>query len=99
MKAPWRRLFTNSALWPGMALVVVGVIAIAALADHGGEPPPAVNNPLVFVNSQPVPDGHWSVLCIDGLTYLEIASPRGHVILPKYRKNGLLERCALPAGE
>ena len=99
MKAPWRRLFTNSALWSGMALVVVGVIAIAAVVTRGTEPPPAVDNPLVFADDAPVPSGSWSVLCIDGLAYLEVASPRGHVILPKYRKNGLLERCALPAGE
>ena len=99
MKAPWRRFFTNSALWSGMALVVVGVIAVAAVVTRGTEPPKVVDNPLVFVNSAPVPDGHWSVLCIDGLAYLDVASPRGHVILPKYRKNGLLERCALPAGE
>ena len=95
----WRRLSTNSALWSGMALVVVGVIAVAAVVTRDTDPPKVVDNPLVFVNSEPVPDGHWSVLCIDGLAYLEIASPRGHAVLPKYRKNGLLERCALPAGE
>ena len=99
MMALWRRLCSPSALWSGMALVVIGVIAIAALVTQGGEPPPVVNNPLVFVNSEPVPDGHWSVLCIDGLAYLEVASARGHAVLPKYRKNGLIERCALPAGE
>ena len=95
----WRRLCSPSALWSGMALVVVGVIAIAAVVTRGTEPPPAVDNPLVFADDAPVPGGSWSVLCIDGLAYLEIASPRGHAVLPKYRKNGLLERCALPAGE
>jgi len=95
----WRRLSTNSALWSGMALVVVGVIAVAAVVTTDTEPRKVVDNPLVFVNSEPVPDGRWSVLCIDGLAYLEVASPRGHSVLPKYRKNGLIERCALPAGE
>jgi hypothetical protein len=99
MTGLWRRLCSPSALWSGMALVVAGVIAVAAVVTRGTEPPKVVDNPLVFVNSQPVPDGHWSVLCIDGLAYLEVASPRGHAVLPKYRKNGLLERCALPAGE
>jgi hypothetical protein len=99
MMGLWRRLFTNSALWSGMALVVAGVIAVAAVVTTDTEPRKVVDNPLVFVNSEPVPDGHWSVLCIDGLAYLEVASARGHAVLPKYRKNGLLERCALPAGE
>ena len=99
MMALWRRLCSPLALWSGMALVVAGVIAIAAVVTRDTEPRKVVDNPLVFVNSEPVPDGRWSVLCIDGLAYLEIASPRGHVVLPKYRKNGLLERCALPAGE
>ena len=75
------------------------IIAVAAVVTQGAEPPTAVDNPLVFANGEPVPDGHWSVLCIDGVAYLEIASPRGHAVVPKYRKNGLLERCALPAGE
>ena len=28
-----------------------------------------------------------------------LASPRGYAVLPKVRRNGLLERCALPAGD
>ena len=99
MTGPWRRLCSPSALWSGMALVVIGVIAVAALVTQGGEPPPVVDNPLVFANGEPVPDGSWSVLCIDGVAYLAIATARGHSVLPKYRKNGLIERCALPAGE
>ena len=99
MMGLWRRLCSPSVLWSGMALVVVGVIAVAAVVTRDTDPPKVVDNPLAFVNSQPVPDGHWSVLCIDGLAYLEVASPRGHSVLPKYRKNGLIERCALPAGE
>jgi hypothetical protein len=99
MTDPWRRICSPSALWSGMALVVVAVIAVAAVVTSGGEPTEVVNNPLVFANGEPVPDGHWSVLCIDGVAYLEVASARGHAVLPKYRKNGLLDRCALPAGE
>ena len=99
MMGLWRRLCSSSALWSAMALVVIGIIAIAALVTQGTESPPVVDNPLVFADGAPVRGGSWSVLCIDGLAYLEVASPRGHAVLPKVRKNGLLERCALPAGE
>ena len=99
MMDPWRRLSSPSVLWPGMALVVIAVIAIAALVTQGGESSEVVDNPLVFANGAPVPGGSWSVLCIEGVAYLEIASPQGRTVVPKFRRNGLLERCALPAGE
>ena len=39
------------------------------------------------------------LLCIDGVAYLEIVSPHGHAVVPKHRRNGLVERCAPPEGE
>ena len=98
MMVLWRRLCSPSVLWSALALVVIGAIVIAALVARGGEPPPVVDNPLVFANGEPVAGGSWSVLCIDGVAYLAIA-PRGYAVLPKVRRNGLIERCALPAGD
>jgi hypothetical protein len=58
-----------------------------------------MNNPLVYADGKAVPVGHWSVLCIDGVTYLQILSPQGQAVVPKYRKNGLIARCDPPVGE
>ena len=54
---------------------------------------------LESTDGKSVPDGRWSLLCIDGVSYLEIASPRGHAVVPKLRKNGLVARCEPPAGD
>jgi hypothetical protein len=96
MSHPWRRLLAPSRLWPLAALVAIGIIALAAVVTPAAEPPKAVNNPLVYANGEAVTDGHWSVVCIDGVAYLQILSPQGLSIVPKYRKNGLAERCDPP---
>ena len=72
---------------------------VAAVVTPAAEPERLVDAPLVYADGKSVPDGHWSVLCIDGVAYLEIASPRGYAVVPKLRKNGLVARCTVPAGE
>jgi hypothetical protein len=94
-----RRLLAPPRVWPLATLLALGIIAAAAVFCRAAEPPNAVDNPLVYANGESVPDGRWSVLCIDGVAYLEIVSSRGHVVVPKYRKNGLLSRCELLVGE
>jgi hypothetical protein len=59
----------------------------------------SVRNPLYLADGEPVSGGHWSVLCIGGVAYLKIETSSGHAVLPKFRKNGLVERCALPDPE
>jgi hypothetical protein len=96
-----RQLLAPSRLWPLAALLaigIIGIIGISAVVTPAAEPPKATNNPLVYANGEAVLDGHWSVLCIDGVAYLQIASPQGRAVVPKYRKNGLVTRCNPPAG-
>jgi hypothetical protein len=99
MSNRWPQLLAPSRLWPLAALLAVGIIALAAVVTPAAEPPKAVNNPLVYANGEAVADGSWSVLCIDGVAYLQILSPQGQTMVPKYRKNGLVARCAPPVGE
>jgi hypothetical protein len=99
MNHAWRQLLSPSRLWPLATLLAIGIVALAAVVTPAAEPPKAVDNPLVFANGEAVTDGHWSVLCIDGVAYLQILSPRGQAVVPKYRKNGLAERCDPPEGE
>ena len=99
MNAALRQLLAPSGVWPLATLLALGIIAVAAVICPAAEPPNAVDNPLVYADGESVPDGRWSVLCIDGVAYLEIVSPRGHAVVPKLRKNGLVARCELPAGE
>jgi hypothetical protein len=81
-------------LWLLALLVAIATLAVGALTA-GGSSPGAQGNPLVYASGEPVPDGQWSLLCIDGVSYVEIQSPRGWVILPKVRRNGLPEACDL----
>jgi hypothetical protein len=99
MSRPWRQLLAPSRLWPLAALLAIGIIALAAVVTPATEPPKAVNNPLVYGNGKSVPGGHWSMLCIDGVAYLQIASSRGYEVVPKLRRNGLVARCEPPVGE
>jgi hypothetical protein len=92
------QLFVPSRVWPLAAVLAIGIIALAAVVTPAAEPPKAVNNPLVSANGEAVPGGHWSVLCIDGVAYLQILSPQGQAAVPKYRKNGLIARCDPPVG-
>jgi hypothetical protein len=94
-----RNLLAPSGLWSLAAVLAVGTITVAALASPAAAPLKAVDNPLVYANGETVPNGRWSLLCIDGVTYLEIALPLGHTVTPKHRRNGLVERCAPPEGE
>jgi hypothetical protein len=94
-----RQLLAPSGLWPLTAVLTVGIITVAALASPASAPLKAVDNPLVYANGESVPNGRWSALCIDGVAYLEIVTPRGHAVVPKRRGNGLVERCAPPEGE
>jgi hypothetical protein len=82
-----------------VTVLAVGIIVVAAVVAPVAVPPKAVDNPLVYADGEPVPNGRWSVLCIDGVAYLEIVSPLGHTVIPKRRRNGLVERCAPPEGE
>ena len=94
-----RQLLAPSRVWPAATLLALGVIAIAALVAPSAEPEPLVDAPLVYADGRSVPDGRWSVLCIGGVAYLEIATPRGYAVVPKFRNKGLVARCAVPAGE
>jgi hypothetical protein len=85
-------------LWLLALLVAIATLAVGALTVDD-RPPTARGNSLVYANGEPVPGGQWSVLCIDGVSYVEIQSPRGWVILPKVRRNGLPEACDLRAAE
>ena len=99
MNVTLRSRLAPSRLWPLAAVLATGIIVVAALASPAAAPPRAVDNPLVFSDGEPVPNGRWSALCIDGVAYLEIVSPHGHAVVPKRRGNGLVERCAPPEGE
>ena len=99
MSATLRSLLAPSRLWPLAAGLAVGIIVVVVLATPAAAPPKAVANPLVYANGESVPNGRWSALCIDGVAYLEIALPLGHTVIPKRRRNGLVERCAPPEGE
>jgi hypothetical protein len=99
MSHPWRQLLAPSRLWSLAALLAIGIIALAAVVTPAAEPPRVMNNPLVYADGKSVPNGRWSVLCIEGVAYLQILSPQGQAVVPKYRKNGLIARCAPPEGE
>ena len=99
MTHPLRQLLAPSGLWSAATLLALGTIAIAAVVAPAAEPERLVNAPLVYADGEAVPDGHWSVLCIDGVAYLEIDSPRGYAVVPKLRENGRVARCKVPAGE
>jgi hypothetical protein len=99
MSRPWRQLLAPSRLWTLAALLAIGIIALAAVVTPAAEPPKAVSNPLVYADGKSVPAGRWSMLCIDGMAYLQILSPLGQAVVPKYRKNGLVARCDSPVGD
>jgi hypothetical protein len=99
MNASLRQRLAPARVWPLAMLLALGIIALAVVFCPGAEVPDAIGNPLVYANGEAVPDGRWSVLCIDGIAYLEIDSARGHRVVPKFRSNGRVARCALPAGE
>ena len=85
-------------LWLLALLVAIATLAVGALT--AGQPPPgARGNPLVYANGEPVPGGQWSLLCIDGVTCLQIVTRRGWAVLPKERRNGLPDACDLPKAE
>jgi len=85
-------------LWLFALLVAIATLAVGALTVDG-RPPSARRNPLVYGNGEPVPGGQWSLLCIDGVSYLEIVTQRGWAVLPKMRRNGLPEACELREAE
>ena len=99
MNQALRQLLAPSGVWPAATLLALGTIAVAAVVAPAVEPARLVDAPLVYTDGEAVPDGHWSVLCIDGVSYLEIATPRGHAVVPKLRENGLVARCTVPAQE
>jgi hypothetical protein len=98
MNQALRQLLAPSGVWPAATLLALGVIAVAAVVTPAAEPERLVDTPLVYTDGEAVPGGHWSVLCIDGVAYLEIDSPRGYAVVPKLRENGLVARCTVPAG-
>ena len=99
MNQALRHLLAPSGLWSAATLLALGVIAVAAVVTPAPDPARMVDEPLVYTDGEAVPDGHWSVLCIDGVSYLEITTSRGHAVVPKLRKNGLVARCEPPAGD
>jgi hypothetical protein len=99
MNQALRQLLAPSGVWPAATLVALDIIAIAPVVTQAIEPQRLVDAPLLYANGESVPDGRWSVLCIDGIAYLEVASPRGYAVVPKLRKNGLVARCEPPAGD
>ena len=99
MNASLRQRLAPARVWPIAMLLAVGIIALAVVLCPAGPVPNAVGNPLVYANGEAVPDGRWSVLCIDGVAYLEIDSAMVQTVVPKFRSNGRLARCALPAGD
>jgi hypothetical protein len=96
MNTTLRSLLAPSGIWPLAAVLAVGLIVVARLTTPAAATPKAIDNPLVYADGEPVPKGRWSVLCIDGVAYLEIVSPHGQAVVPKVRKNGLVERCVPP---
>jgi len=99
MNQALRQLLAPSGVWPAATLLALGVIAVAAVVTPAAEPERLVDAPLVYADGRSVPEGRWSVLCIDGVAYLEIATPRGYTVVPMLRNNGLVARCTVPAGE
>jgi hypothetical protein len=99
MNQALRQLLAPSGVWPAATLLALGIIAIAALVTPAAEPERSVEAPLVYADGSSVPDGRWSVLCIGGVAYLEVASPEGYAVVPRLRKNGLVARCDPPAGD
>jgi hypothetical protein len=99
MNQALRQLLAPSGVWPGATLLALGIVAVAALVTPAAEPDQRVDAPLVHADGKSVPDGRWSVLCIGGVAYLEVASPRGYALVPRLRRNGLVARCELPAGD
>ena len=99
MNAALRNLLAPSGVWPLAVVLAVGLIVVARLTTPAAATSKAVDNPLVYADGESVPKGRWSVLCIDGVAYLEIVSPQGHTVVPKVRKNGLAERCTPVEGE
>jgi hypothetical protein len=97
MKLTSRRLVSIAYL-SLLALLLLGAVLVAfrtpAASSMG-----TVRNPLYFADGEPVSGGHWSVLCIGGVAYLTIETPGVNDVVPKFRKNGLVERCALPDPE
>ena len=98
MNQALRQLLAPSGVWPAATLLALGVIAVAAVVTPAAEPERLVDAPLVYADGRSVSDGRWSVLCIGGIAYLEVASPRGFAVVPRLRRNGLVARCELPAG-
>ena len=98
MNHPLSQLLAPSGLWSAATLLALGIIAVAAMVAPSAEPARLVDEPLVYTDGEAVTDGRWSVLCIGGIAYLEVASPRGYAVVPKLRRNGLVARCELPAG-
>ena len=98
MNQTLRQLLAPSGVWPAATLLALGVIAVAAVVTQAAEPERLVDAPLVYADGKTVPHGRWSVLCIGGIAYLEVASPRGYAVVPRLRRNGLVARCELPAG-
>jgi len=99
MNQALRQLLAPSGVWPAATLLALGIIGIAALVTPAAEPERLVDAPLVYADGRSVPDGRWSTLCIDGIAYLEVASPEGYAVVPKLRRNGLVARCEPPAGD
>ena len=99
MNQALRQLLAPSGLWSAATLLALGIIAVAAVVTPAAEPERLVDEPLVYADGKSVPDGRWSVLCIGGVAYLEVASPRGYALVPRLRRNGLVARCELPAGD
>ena len=99
MNHPLSQLLAPSGLWSAATLLALGTIAVAAVVTPAAEPARLVDEPLVYTDGEAVTDGHWSVLCIGGIAYLEVASPRGYAVVPKLRRNGLVALCTVPAGE
>ena len=97
MKLTSRRLVSIAYL-SLLALLLLGAVLVAFRTPAAPEAG-SVRNPLYYADGQPVSGGNWSVLCIGGVAYLAIETPGGHAVVPKFRKNGLVERCALPDPE
>ena len=99
MNASLHQRLAPARVWPLAMLLALGIIALAVVLCPAAVMNEPVDNPLVYANGEAVPDGRWSVLCIDGVAYLEIDSAMVQTVVPKFRSNGRLARCALPAGD